>query len=50
MRLVTSARLRAVGILLIEVAGLVLLIYDRVSGDKQVRKATTKLLEKVDSL
>jgi hypothetical protein len=50
MRLVTSARLRAIGLLMIEAAGLALLIYDRVSGDKQVRKAAEKLLTKASSL
>lgn len=50
MRLVTSARLRAVALLLIEVAGFALLIYDRVGGDGQVREAVVRLRSKARAL
>lgn len=50
MQLVTSARLRAVGLLLIEAAGFALLIYDRVGGDDQVRGAVARLWSKARAL
>jgi hypothetical protein len=50
MRLVTSARLRAVGLLLIEAAGFALLIYERLGGDSEVRGAVGWLWSKARSL
>ncbi len=50
MRLVTSARFRAVGLLLIEAAGFALLIYERLGVDGQVRDAASRLWSKARTL
>lgn len=50
MRLVTSTRLRAVGLLLIETAGFVLLTYEHLKGDRQVRDAAVRLWLKARNL
>jgi hypothetical protein len=50
MRIVTPARLRAVGFLLLEVAGVVLLIADRVGKDETLRTSIAGLIKKVRAL
>jgi hypothetical protein len=50
MRMMTSARLRAVGLLLIEAAGFALLISRRLGGDKEVRNVIDRLWSKARSL
>lgn len=50
MRYLTSARVRAAGLLLIEAAGFALLIADRLGGDSEVRSAITRLWAKARAL
>lgn len=50
MRVVTSARLRAVGILLLEAAGIALLIAERVGSDKTLRTSIVGLIKKARAL
>lgn len=50
MRLVTSARLRAIGVLLIEAAGLVMLVVDRLHGDHAVKGAVARFIAKARAL
>lgn len=50
MRIVTSARLRAAGILLLEAAGLVLLVAQRVGGDSELRGAVLAFVKKARAL
>ncbi len=46
----TSARLRAVGLLLLETAGLGLLLYDHIRGDQTLREAVGKVVAKARHL
>lgn len=50
MRLMTSARLRAVGIVLLEAAGLALLLADRIGKDPKTRGAVVGFVKKVRAL
>lgn len=50
MRLVTPARLRALGVLLLEAAGFALLVSERIGGDVEVRGALAKLWAKARAL
>ena len=50
MRIVTSARLRAVGILLLEAAGLALLIAERVGKDPSLKTSVSDLIKKARAL
>lgn len=50
MRLVTTARLRAVGVLLMEAAGLALLVVNRISGDTSIKSAFSRVLTKAKAL
>jgi len=50
MRLVTSRRLRAVGILLLEAAGLAVLLAERVGGDPKLKGAFVGFINKVRAL
>ncbi len=50
MRIVTSARLRAAGILLLEAAGLALLIAESVSKDDKLRMAVLGFVKKARAL
>lgn len=50
MRIVTSARLRAVGILLLEAAGLALLLVERVGSDPKLRGAVAGFFKKARAL
>jgi hypothetical protein len=50
MRIVTSARLRAVGILLLEVAALAALIAQRVGDDRALRVSVKSVVKKARAL
>jgi hypothetical protein len=50
MRIVTSARLRAVGILLLEAAGLTLLIAKSINKDDKLRGAVVGFIKKARAL
>ncbi len=50
MRIVTSRRLRAVGILLLEAAGLVLLVAERANKDPALRGAFLDFVKKARAL
>ena len=50
MRLVTSARVRAVGILLLEVAGFALLVAQQVNGNAKLKSDLLKLVSKAKAL
>ncbi len=50
MRIVTSARLRAVGFLLLEAASLALLFADRVGKDATLRGALASFVKRARSL
>jgi hypothetical protein len=50
MRIMTSARLRAVGILLLEAAGLALLVGQRVSKDPDLKESAENLLKRARSI
>lgn len=50
MRYVTSGRLKALGILLVEAAGLALLLTERLAGDGELRGALARLWSRARSL
>lgn len=50
MRIMTSARVRAVGILLLEAAALTLLLVDRVGADPKLKSAFLGFVKKVRTL
>lgn len=50
MRIVTSARLRAVGFLLLEAAGLALLIAESIGKDDNLRGAVAGFVKKARAL
>jgi hypothetical protein len=50
MRTVTSARLRAVGFLLVEAAGLAILLWDRVGKDAPVRAAVLGFVRRLRAI
>jgi hypothetical protein len=50
MRIVTSRRLRAVGILLLEAAGLAVLIAERVGSDPKLKSTFVGFVNKVRAL
>ena len=50
MRIMTSARLRAVGILLLEVAGFAILVGQRLHDDPNIKASAEGLLKKARKL
>lgn len=50
MRLVTSARLRAVGVLLLEAAGLAVIIMEHVNKNDSLRDAFNNFIRKARTL
>ena len=50
MRTITAARTRAVGLLLLEVAGLAMLLWNRVGKDAPVRAAVSNILRRVRAI